>query len=72
MVRIVPILAAVLVLMVLVSTARLAFAFSNWQSASLVVGQSNFTDSFFATSVSGLWGPTNVAFDSHGNLWVAD
>ncbi len=46
--------------------------FSTGMSASLVLGQDGFTASGFSTSLSGLQNPTGLAFDSSGNLWVAD
>lgn len=53
--------------------------FSNGESASLVIGQSSFTTGICTggpTSVplskSGLCNPFSLAFDSSGNLWVAD
>jgi len=49
-----------------------AFANSNGPPATLVLGQTGFTSNGFATTKSGLNFPENMAFDSHGNLWVAD
>ena len=46
--------------------------FSNGQSASIVIGQRNFTSYAGATSQSGLYSPTDVAFDSFGNMWVSE
>jgi len=59
--------------------------FSNGESASIVLGQNNFTAKDFANepgcppncgasyaTKSTLDGATDVAFDSSGNLWVAD
>jgi sugar lactone lactonase YvrE len=46
--------------------------FSTHEAASLVIGQSSFTGSVAATSSTGLSGPTGLAFDSSGNLWVVD
>ncbi|MDA4124363.1 MAG: NHL repeat-containing protein [Thaumarchaeota archaeon] len=47
--------------------------FSTNEAASLVIGQSSFTTSDFATTNStSLSYPTGLAFDSSGNLWVAD
>ena len=46
--------------------------FSDGQSATLVVGQSNFTSKTCALSPSGLCNPSGMAFDSKGSLWVAD
>lgn len=41
-------------------------------TADHVIGQTNFTSHVSATSKTGLWGPTAVAFDLHANLYVAD
>ncbi len=41
-------------------------------AASLVIGQSSFTSSGSATTQSGLHNPEGLAFDSSGNLWVAE
>lgn len=46
--------------------------FSNGMSASLVLGQSDFTTSMGALTQSGFGLPRGIAFDSGGNLWVAD
>jgi len=46
--------------------------FSTHEAANLVIGQSSFTGSAAATSSMGLSGPTGVALDSGGNLWVVD
>ena len=49
--------------------------FSNGENASLVIGQSDFTTNtcvFKPPTQSGLCNPSQVAFDSLGNLWVAD
>ncbi len=46
--------------------------FSNGMAASLVIGQQDFDSSQPATTQSGLSGPGRLAFDSSGNLWVAD
>ncbi|HUI86491.1 MAG TPA: NHL repeat-containing protein [Nitrososphaerales archaeon] len=46
--------------------------FSNGMNASLVIGQASFTTVSSTVSASGLNFPTGLAFDSHGNLWVAD
>ena len=45
---------------------------STGEAASLVIGQSNFTGSATAATATGLDGPYGLAFDSSGNLWVAD
>ncbi len=47
-------------------------AFANGMSASLVLGQPDFTTRTLATTQSGLSGPFGIAFDSSGNLGVAD
>ncbi len=49
-----------------------AFSFSTGQAATLVIGQSSFTTNGFATTASGVHEPYAAAFDSSGNLWVAD
>ena len=53
-----------------------AYPFSNGETASVVIGQSSFTASSEngggSTSGSGLSEPTALAFDSSGDLWVAD
>ena len=46
--------------------------FSTGEAASLVLGQSNFTGSASALTSTGLYNPYGIAFDSSGNLWVAD
>ncbi len=49
--------------------------FTSGQSASLVIGQPNFTSSACADSpptAVGMCGPSYLAFDSSGNLWVTD
>ena len=46
--------------------------FTNGMSASLVIGQSDFATAAFATTRDGLNGPTGIAFDSTGDLWVLD
>jgi len=57
---------------VLISPVMESFAFTNGQSASIVIGQSNFTAHTAGTSATALNDPFGVAFDSSGNLWVAD
>ena len=49
-----------------------AAPFTNGMSASLVIGQSDFTSDTQATTASGLNYPTEIAFDAAGNLWLAD
>ncbi|HEY4765160.1 MAG TPA: NHL repeat-containing protein [Candidatus Sulfotelmatobacter sp.] len=46
--------------------------FSTGQSASVVLGQVDFTSSGQATSVTGLNQPTYSIADGQGNLWVSD
>jgi sugar lactone lactonase YvrE len=46
--------------------------FSTHEAATLVIGQSSFTGSGTATTSTGLSGPTGLAFDSSHNLWVVD
>src|SRR5271169_5313468 len=46
--------------------------FTDGMSASLVIGQENFTAKTNATTQSGLFAPVAVAVDGSGNLWVAD
>ncbi|MHB8546707.1 MAG: NHL repeat-containing protein [Nitrosotalea sp.] len=51
---------------------RYSQPFTNNMAASLVLGQSSFTTNTAGTSNSTLNNPANIAFDSSGNLWVAD
>lgn len=51
---------------------RFSPPFSNGMSANLVIGQPDFTSSNAATTQNGLNGNEAIAFDSSGNLWVAD
>ncbi len=46
--------------------------FTNGQAADLVIGQSSFTTNGAAATATGLHFTGNIAFDSSGNLWVAD
>jgi sugar lactone lactonase YvrE len=46
--------------------------FSNGMAASVVLGQPSLTSTITYTTASGLNFPSSVAFDSSGNLWVAD
>ena len=46
--------------------------FTSHEAASLVIGQPNFTTSSNAVNQSKLSSPNALAFDSSGNLWVAD
>jgi len=51
---------------------RYSTPFTNNMAASLVLGQSSFTTNTAGTSNITLNNPGNIAFDSSGNLWVAD
>lgn len=46
--------------------------FTTGMSASVVIGQANFTSSTGSTSASGMSEPYDVSFDNKGNLYVAD
>ncbi len=46
--------------------------FTNGQSASVVIGQKNFTTNLKATSQDGLYQPYQVVFDPSGNMWVSE
>ena len=46
--------------------------FFNGESASLVIGQANLTSTSSTPSQSTLFGPVGIAFDSSGDLWIAD
>jgi len=46
--------------------------FAAGMSASLVIGQANFTAGATAATQAGLDSPGSITFDSSGNLWVAD
>jgi sugar lactone lactonase YvrE len=46
--------------------------FATHEAASLVIGQNTFTNSSTVTTSKGLDTPSGLAFDSSGNLWVAD
>ncbi len=56
----------------LIGALQNGLPFTNGQSASLVIGQKDFTSSDATTSQSGLNNPSSVAFDSSGNMWVAE
>ncbi len=59
-------------LLLLSSSSTRAHAFTNGQSASLVIGQKDFISNTGATSQSGLNLPIRVVFDSSGNMWVSE
>ena len=64
---------ATLTLLLLSTSVTRAHAFTNGQSASLVIGQKDFTSgSRGGASQSGLGGPSYAIIDSSGNLWVSD
>ena len=46
--------------------------FTNGEAASLVLGQTSFTTSTVGVSPTSMNDPSGLAFDSAGNLWVAD
>lgn len=46
--------------------------FTSGMSASLVLGQQDFTSNALAYSANGMADPHGLAFDRSGNLWVAD
>jgi uncharacterized protein (TIGR03437 family) len=48
------------------------YPFSTGEAASVVIGQSSFTTSAAATTATGVSEPRGIAFDSSGNLWVAE
>jgi len=59
-------------LVFLLAFAPHAFAFSNGQAASLVIGEPSFTAFDPGATSTGLVAPNAIAFDSGHNLWVAD
>jgi len=61
-----------LLFVLLLAFAPHAFALSNGQAANLVLGQANFTSNNTVATSTELNLPNGVAFDSSGNLWVAD
>jgi len=46
--------------------------FSSGEAASLVIGQTSLTGTTDTSPSAGLFGPTGIAFDAGGNLWVVD
>jgi sugar lactone lactonase YvrE len=46
--------------------------FLTGEAASLVIGQTSLTGTGDSSPSGGLFGPTGIAFDSGGNLWVVD
>jgi hypothetical protein len=59
-------------LFLLTTSITRAHAFTNGQSASLVIGQKDSNSSYSATSRNGLYPPFGKTFDSSANLWVPD
>ena len=68
------ILAVPLLFILVLLTLRIGpvYPLTTGEGATLVIGQSDFTSGGSATTASGLDSPTDVAFDSSGNLWVVD
>src|SRR5437867_805493 len=46
--------------------------FTNGEAATIVIGQSTFTTNVGGTTTTTFFVPSALAFDSSGNLWVAD
>jgi sugar lactone lactonase YvrE len=46
--------------------------FTTGEAASLVIGQTSLTGTTDTSASGGLFGPTGIAFDPSGNLWVVD
>jgi sugar lactone lactonase YvrE len=46
--------------------------FTNYMTASLVIGQSNFSGNQSGDSATALYEPNGIAFDASGDLWVSD
>jgi secreted PhoX family phosphatase len=46
--------------------------FSTGESASIVIGQADFTSFASATTATGMNSPYGITFDGSGNLWVSD
>ena len=49
-----------------------ASAYYTGRGADGVIGQPDFTTNTSGTTATTLWGPSGVAVDSSGNVWVAD
>ena len=69
---------AAVLFVLLLGISPQAMAFTNGQTAVTVIGQSNFTsgtenngNGFNAVS-NGILEARDIAFDAHGDLWVAD
>ncbi len=65
-------MATILSMLLLSTSVTRAHAFTNGQSASLVIGQKDFTSGSPGGSQSRLSGPLWTIIDSSGNLWVGD
>ena len=65
-------IASVVTVLLLSTLDSRAYAFTNGQSASIVIGQKDFASAEIATSQKGLILPVKVVFDPSGNLWVGD
>ena len=61
-----------LMLVFLLAAMPRAFALSNGQPASLVIGEPSLTKLGGGASSTGIVGPHALTFDSSGDLWVAD
>ena len=59
-------------LLMLIAGPAVVHAFVNNQESNLVLGQNDLTSSAPEAPPTGLTAPSAVAFDSSGNLWVAD
>jgi len=62
----------IFVLAILILPITNVFAFFNGEAATVVVGQGTFTTGTAGTTATTINGPETSAFDSAGNLWVAD
>ncbi len=65
-------IATILSLLLLSTSGSRVYAFTNGQSASLVIGQKDFTSTGHSTSQTTFNFPGTAIFDSSGNMWVAD
>src|SRR5579862_2155318 len=61
-----------LVPMLSTSFFRVSAAFTSGESASIVLGQNNFTSGSSGGNASGLYGPEAIAVDSKGGVWISD
>ncbi len=65
-------IATILLILLLSTSVTRAHAFTSGQSASLVIGQKDFTSNSVGGSQNGFSAPGWTIFDSSGNLWVGD